>query len=73
MKIINEIDLNKNYVTNDNFSKFLGEIDYTYLDRSKPKGPDYLVVDDFLNLVALNKLDLLSARTEAEYLSNGYC
>ena len=39
------------------------------MDRSKPKGPDYIIMDDFMDHFALDKSDLLNAKNEAEILT----
>ena len=36
------------------------------MDRSKSQKLDYLVMDDFLSMFALDKSDLVNARNEAE-------
>ena len=69
MKVINEINPSKWYTNKNDFTKFLSEFDYTYMDRSKPKGPDYIIMDDFINLFALDKSDLFNAKNEAEILT----
>ena len=53
-----------------NFMKYF---DHTYMDKSKPKGLDYLVMDDFYEIFALNEDDLLNARREAEDISTNIC
>ena len=50
IKVINELDRDQWDVHGDNFSKFLSDFDVTYMDRSRPKGPDYLVMDNFLDI-----------------------
>ena len=47
LKTIEELDPVNNRIDNDNLSKFLGDFDHTYMDRSRPKGPDYLIIDNF--------------------------
>ena len=44
------------------------------MDRSKPKGPDYLIIDN-LNEVfdSFEKANLVNARVSAEELSNDIC
>ena len=65
LKTVNELDPQNNYIDNDNIAKFLGEFDHTYMDRSKPKGPDYLIIDNFEDTFEnLEKADLINARSE---------
>ena len=45
---------------------FLKYFDHTFMDKSKPKGLDYLIMDDFFEIFDLNETDLLYARREAE-------
>ena len=69
METVNELDPVKNYVDWENITKFLGDFDPTYMDRLRPKGPDYLIMDNlFENL--LEKTDLIHARSEAEDFSS---
>ena len=47
-------------------TKFLSEFDHTFMDRSKPKGPDYLVIDNFVEIFeSLDKTHLVRARKNA--------
>lgn len=48
VKVINEIDRTQWSVNDDNLSKFMSDFDVTYMDRRRPRGPDYLVMDNFL-------------------------
>ena len=43
------------------------------MDRSKPKGPDYLVIDNFINYFKLDKADLLDARNYAQLFTDKVC
>ena len=43
------------------------------MDRSKPKGPDYLIIDDVAKFFQLNIDDLKDARKEAEEHVNFVC
>ena len=71
---IDELNPIKNQLDSDNLSKFLSEFDHTYFDRTKPKGPDYLIIDSFLETFeSLEKADLINARSEAEEISNLVC
>ena len=47
MEIIDEIDPEKRWFGDRELAKFLNQFDHTYMDRTKPKGPDYLIVDNF--------------------------
>ena len=48
--------------------------DHTYMDRSRPKGPDYLIIDNFEETFPdLEKKDLIDARSEAEILAGDVC
>ena len=58
----------------DNLGKFLREFDHTYMDRSRTKGPDYLVIDNFVEIFKdLEKSDLINVRSEAEKLTEKTC
>ena len=43
------------------------------MDKTKPKGLDYLVMDDFYEIFDLNEDDLLYARSEAEEIWTSIC
>ena len=43
------------------------------MDRSKPKGPDYLIMDNFFENFSLNEADLRGARKEAEAIGSELC
>ena len=43
------------------------------MDRSKPKGPDYLVMDAFMDIFQLDLFDLVKAKSEAEGVTEEYC
>ena len=43
------------------------------MDRSKPKGPDYLVMDNFFENFSLSEDDIILARKEAEEISKEIC
>ena len=52
----------------------MGDFDPTYMDRTRPKGPDYLVADNIFDILSdLTKDDLMAARSEAEELSSYVC
>ena len=44
---IEELNPNLNRIDGEDIRKFLSEFDPTYRDKSRPKGPDYLVMDNF--------------------------
>ena len=54
LKVINEIDPELWKVSDVNLRKFLSYFDHTYTDRNKPKGPDYLIMDNFFTNFDLN-------------------
>ena len=71
LKTIDELDPAKNSFDQDDLTKFLSEFDHTYMDRSRPKGPDYLVIDNFVDMFDwLEQNDLIQARTEVEGISD---
>ena len=51
----------------------MSEFDDTFTDRSRSKGPDYLIIDNFANFFKLDKADLINARKEAEEMTDGLC
>ena len=65
LRIIDKFGPYNNKVSDIELIKFLSEFDHTYMDRSKSKGPDYLVMDNFYENFSLNQADLFGARTEA--------
>ena len=66
MKVIDALDPQQHKVTDIELIHFLKYFDHTYMDKTKPKGPDYLIMDNFLENFELNVADLLYARREAE-------
>ena len=48
LETIDKLDPDSNSIDIDNLTKFLGEYDHTFMDRSKPKGPDYLIIDNLV-------------------------
>ena len=58
LKIINELDPSKNLINHDDITKFLSDFDHTYMDKTRPKGPDYFIIDDFSSYFA-EGMDLL--------------
>ena len=43
------------------------------MDRNKPKGPDYLIMDNLIESFDLKEEDLIGARKEMEKYSNKVC
>ena len=70
---VNELDPIKNNLDMEELTKFLGDFDHTYMDRTRPKGPDYLIIDNFAEAFGLEKADLMGARSEAEDLKEVVC
>ena len=71
---IDQLDPMKNMLNQDNLPQFLSEFDHTYMDRTKPKGPDYIVIDNLFEIFEdLNKDVLLAARKDAEQTTNELC
>ena len=66
LRTVDVIDPTNNRIDKDNFAKFLSDFDHTFSDRSRPKGPDYLIIDNFSHFFALGKADLIGARSEAK-------
>ena len=66
LKTIDELDPVENRIDEDNLTKFLSEFDHTYMDRARPKGPDYLIIDNFVEIFGIDKADLIDAKSEAE-------
>ena len=54
LRIIDKFDPYNNKVSDIELIKFLSEFDHTYMDRSKPKGPDFLVMDNFYENFSLS-------------------
>ena len=74
LKTVNELDPQNNYIDTDKIAKFLGEFDRTFMDRSKPQGPDYLIIDNFVDTFSnLEKADLINALTETYILTSHLC
>ena len=66
LKTVDELDPRNNHIDSDNLAKFLSDFDHTFTDRLRPKGPDYLIIDNLADTFAnLNKSDLMNARSEA--------
>ena len=67
LKIIDALDPTKNKIDNDDIAKFVSDFDYTFMDKSRPNRPDYIIIDNFLDQFPnLEKSDLINARTAAE-------
>ena len=48
-----------------NLTKFMSDFDHTFMDKSRPKGPDYLIIDNFAEFFKDANLNLIKARKEA--------
>ena len=59
---IDKLNPINNRIEKDNLVKFLSDFDHTFMDRTRPKGPDYLVIDNFVQFFNMDKADLLNAR-----------
>ena len=70
---INELDLIGNQFDKEEVKKFLSDFDYTYMNRTRPKGPDFLIIDNFAEAFGLEKEDLIGARSEAEDIKEVAC
>ena len=74
LKTVNELDPQNNRIDSENLAKFLSDFDHTFMDRSRPKGPDYLIIDNLVDVFAnLNKNDLMKAWVEAQTLAKHFC
>ena len=74
MKTFDELDPDYNSIDKDSLTKFLGEYDHTFMDRSKPKGPDYLIIDNLVeSFDTIEKANLVNARGAAEGLADDIC
>ena len=52
----------------------MSDFDRTFMDRSRPKGPDYLIIDNFVDTFSdLEKADLIDARNEVQTLTERSC
>ena len=71
--LIDELIPSENYLDKVNLKKFLSEYDYTFTDRSKPKGPNYFIIDNFARYFKLDNADLLGAKTEVKKFSEIAC
>ena len=43
------------------------------MDRARPKGPDYLIIDNFVEIFGIDKADLIDAKSVAEEIKEGTC
>ena len=66
---ITDLDKENRSLTTDKLTKFLEHYDDSVLNM-KEKGPDYLIIDNFLELVSLTKEDIVKARSEGEFLAS---
>ena len=60
-------------IDDDGIAKLLSDFDHTYMDRKRPKGPDYLIIDNFVDFFEIDKADLIDAKREAEGMSDFSC
>ena len=67
-KTFDELDPIQNQINSENIIKFLSDFDETFMDRKRPKGLDYLVIDNFAENFGLNKTDLLNIKAEGNKL-----
>ena len=72
LKTINSLDPATEKIDNSNLTKFLEYFDDTFMEN-RPRGPDYLVIDNFADYFGLESADLKSARGEAETLTGVGC
>ena len=63
LQTIDELDPSHNLINDKGLAKFLSDFDHTYMDRARPIGPDYFIIDDFASLAGLDNSDLLAAKT----------
>ena len=66
---ITDLDKEKYSLTTDKLTKFLEHYEESALNM-KEKGPDYLIIDNFLELFQLTKEDIVKARSEGEFLAS---
>ena len=66
LKTVDALNPAKNKFTKEKLKRFLSEFDHTHMDRSKPKGLAYLIIDDVAKFFKLSSHDLKDARREAE-------
>ena len=65
LKTINELNPSQNWIYDKTITKFLSDFDDTYMDRTRPKGPDYLIMDNFAEYFEQGEDVLLKASIEA--------
>ena len=63
LQTIDELDPSRNRIDKDELAKFLSDVDHTYMDRARPNGPDYFIIDDFAYLTGLGNSGLLAAKS----------
>ena len=68
LKTINELDPEKDKIDVENLTQFIKNF-----NDNSDDGPEYLVIDNFIQFSGLNKVDLLEARKEAEKMSEAGC
>ena len=70
---IDELDPVKNKLENKQIQKFLSYFDETFIYEKKPKGPDYLIIDNFADILGFETNDLVVARSESENAAKLVC
>ena len=73
LKIVDELDPSQNTLDVEGLTKFLSEFDHTFMDRSKPKRPDYFVIDNFARYFKLDDDNLLGVKQEVKKISDVAC
>ena len=73
LKTVNELDPQNNRIDSENLAKFLSDFDHTFMDRSKPKRPDYFVIDNFARYFKLDDDNLLGVKQEVKKISDVAC
>ena len=70
LKIIDKLEPEKRKIDIENLTKFLKHFDHTYMKRNGPKGPDYLIIDNFVDYFGLDEAELKGAKHEAKAIAN---
>ena len=71
--IINALLPGTNRIEKKKVASFLSQFDHTYMDRSKPKRPDYFVIDNFARYFKLDDDNLLGVKQEVKKISDVAC
>ena len=72
LRTIDALDPANLKIDQSNLTSFLERFDSTLLEN-RPRGPDYLVIDNFAEYFGLSLSDLQGARGEAETLTSVGC